>query len=52
MWVENTKNTKVVANMFQTGTKFIYTKYCKTLKNRKTTIERLLKKYKEEKDNE
>jgi len=45
-WVENTKNTKVVANMFRTGTKVVYTKYCKTLKTRKETINRLLKKYK------
>ncbi len=52
VWVENVKNKKIIAGLFQTGTKTIYTKYCKTLKNRRATIERLLKKYKEEKDNE
>ena len=46
VWVENIKNEKVVAGMFSTGTKTVYSKQCKTLKNRRETINRLLKKYK------
>lgn len=46
VWVENIKNEKVVAGMFRGGIKTVYSKNCKTLKNRRDTINRLLKKYK------
>lgn len=43
--VEDNRKRKVVANLYSTGTKYPYSKYCKTLKNRKATIDRLIKKY-------
>lgn len=45
VWVENVKNKKIVGGMFQSGVKTVYTKYCKTLKTRKATVNRLLNKY-------
>ena len=45
VYVEDLRNQKIVMNIISIGTKYPYSKYCKTLKNRKATIDRLIKKY-------
>ena len=45
VFVEDNRKEKTVLGMFSTGTKYPYSKYCKTLKNRKATIDRLINKY-------
>ena len=42
--VENTSKRKMLAGI-QIGSTYVYDRYCKTLKNRKETINRLLNKY-------
>ncbi len=46
VWVENIKNEKIVVGMWREGVETLYSKQCKTLKNRRETINRLLNKYK------
>ena len=45
VYVEDHRNQKIVMNIISMGTKYPYSKYCKTLKTRKATIDRLRKKY-------
>ena len=49
VWVEDSREEKTIAAIkdfnFRTGTKIKDTKYCKTLKSRRKTIDGLLKKY-------